>query len=95
MDKVVYNSDVIDAVKEKLEGKYTKTDITDIKGAIEDVIKDFLADGDKVQLKGFAQFESKQVDERICRNPKTGEPVTSPAHKKVVIKPMKALKESV
>lgn len=95
MSKAVYNSDVIDAVKEKLDGKYAKTDISEIKGAIEDVIKDFLTDGVKVQLKGFVTFETKRMEESVGRNPQTGESVKVEAHNKLSVKPSKVFKDSM
>ena len=94
MSKAVYNSDVIDAVKEKLDGKYAKTDISEIKGAIEDVIKIF-TDGVKVQLKGFVTFETKRMEESVGRNPQTGESVKVEAHNKLSVKPSKVFKDSM
>lgn len=42
--------------------------------------------GQKVQIKEFLTIETKDAAERQGRNPKTGEPITIPAHKRVVAK---------
>ena len=39
-------------------------------------IKKALADGDRVELRGFGVFGTKQRAPRIARNPKTGESVS-------------------
>ena len=51
--------------------------------------------GDKVQLVGFGTFETKARPARVGRNPRTGEPMTSPACKVPVFKPGKALKDAI
>lgn len=41
-----------------------------------------LVDGDKVVLNNFGAFELIDCKERKCRNPRTGEEVIVPAHKR-------------
>lgn len=80
----------------KVEGlgvKVSKKDMETIVKAYEDVIKDFLVDGEKVDLTGFLQFGVKDVEAGEKRNPATGKPVSVPAHKEVTVKKMKNLKE--
>lgn len=60
-------------------------------GAVETAMKS----GDKVQMVGFGSFEVKKRPARVGRNPRTGEPMTSPACKVPVFKPGKALKDAV
>ena len=58
-------------------------------------IIDALATGDKVELRGFGSFRTRDRDSRIGRNPKTGDKVDVP-HKKVpFFKPGKNLKKLV
>ena len=50
-------------------------DVEKIVGAIFDHISDALANGDRVELRGFGAFSVKHREARTGRNPRTGEPV--------------------
>lgn len=50
-------------------------DVEKIVGAIFDHISDSLAEGDRVELRGFGAFSVKHREARVGRNPRTGEPV--------------------
>lgn len=54
-----------------------------------------LANGEKVQLIGFGTFEVKDRAEREGTNPRTGATIVIPAHKAVIFRPGKTLKEAV
>ncbi|MEW6648188.1 MAG: HU family DNA-binding protein [Pseudomonadota bacterium] len=60
--------------------------------ALLDNIKGALADGQKVELRGFGSFERVETAARTGRNPKTGEPVEIPAGSRVKFKAGKDLK---
>ena len=60
-----------------------------------DKISEFLADGEKVQLFGFGNFEVRERAERKGRNPQTGKELTIKAKKAPVFKSGTALKELV
>lgn len=60
-----------------------------------DKISEFLADGEKVQLLGFGNFEVREHAERKGRNPQTGKELTIKAKKAPVFKSGTALKELV
>lgn len=51
-------------------------DVEMIVNAIFDEISDALADGDRVELRGFGAFSVKNRPARIGRNPRTGEQVS-------------------
>lgn len=77
-----------------------KTEMTKIQSekaliAFMDTVKEELVKGEKVQLVGFMSFETVQVPERECRNPKDGTTITVPNHRKVKVKIGKSLKDSV
>ena len=55
-------------------------------------IIDALQKGDKIEIRGFGSFRTRQ---RIGRNPKTGEKVEVPAKKIPFFKPSKELKDFV
>lgn len=50
-------------------------DVERIVNAIFDEITEALADGNRVELRGFGAFSVKKRDARIGRNPRTGESV--------------------
>lgn len=58
-------------------------------------ISSALAEGDRVELRGFGSFTTKKRDARIGRNPKTGEAVQVPAKVVPHFKPGKELREKV
>ena len=52
-----------------------------------------LQKGEKVELRGFGSFRTRERGPRRGRNPKTGEPVDVPAKRVPYFKPGKELKE--
>ena len=51
--------------------------------------------GDKIEIRGFGSFRTRQRKPRVGRNPKTGERVEVPAKKIPFFKPSKELKDTV
>ena len=51
--------------------------------------------GEKVELRGFGSFRTRERGPRRGRNPKTGEPVDVPAKRVPYFKPGKELKELI
>lgn len=47
------------------------------------IIKETLAKGDVITLRGFGNLSVVDRPERTCRNPATGQPVIVPAHRNV------------
>ena len=60
-----------------------------------DSIVKSLRAGDKIEIRGFGSFRTRQRQPRIGRNPKTGARVDVPAKKIPYFKPSKALKDVV
>jgi integration host factor subunit beta len=52
-----------------------------------------LAEGGRVELRGFGAFSTRARDSRIGRNPRTGEPGEVPAKRVPYIKPGKEMRE--
>ena len=50
-------------------------DVEKIVNAVLDTISDGLAEGNRVELRGFGAFSVKERDARMGRNPRTGETV--------------------
>jgi integration host factor subunit beta len=54
-----------------------------------------LAAGQRIEIRGFGSFSVHQLSARQARNPKTGEPVLTPAKARVHFKPGKQLRNRV
>lgn len=54
-----------------------------------------LREGDKIEIRGFGSFRTRQRNPRTGRNPKTGARVNVPAKKIPYFKPSKELKDLV
>ena len=54
-----------------------------------------LKSGDKIEIRGFGSFRTRQRKSRIGRNPKTGERVDVPAKRVPFFKPSKELRDTV
>jgi integration host factor subunit beta len=54
-----------------------------------------LRTGDKIEIRGFGSFRTRQRQSRIGRNPKTGARVEVPAKRIPYFKPSKELKDLV
>ena len=60
----------------------------------ESIVKSLRA-GDKIEIRGFGSFRTRQRKPRVGRNPKTGARVDVPAKKIPYFKPSKELKDVV
>lgn len=85
-------SELIQKLAEQNPHLYMR-DIERIVEAIFDKITDALADGDRVELRGFGAFSVKHRDARVGRNPRTGESVEVDAKRLPFFKVGKALHE--
>ncbi|HEY6291587.1 MAG TPA: HU family DNA-binding protein [Terriglobia bacterium] len=61
---------------------------------IESIVKSLRA-GDKIEIRGFGSFRSRQRKARVGRNPKTGERVEVPPKTVPYFKPSKELKDLI
>ena len=85
--------DLIAKVAEATE--LTKKDSAAAVDAVFVAIEGFLAEGDKVQLIGFGNFEVRERAARKGRNPQTGAEIEIAASKVPAFKAGKALKDAV
>ena len=70
-------------------------DLEKVVGIILDKIADTLANGDRVELRGFGAFSVRQRKARIGRNPRTGETVEVDAKAVPFFRPGKELRARV
>src|ERR1700731_1082264 len=73
----------------------TRKDSEVIVEAIFDSVVKALRGGDKIEIRGFGSFRTRQRQPRVGRNPKTGAGVGVPAKRIPYFKPSKELKDLV
>jgi integration host factor subunit beta len=86
-------ADLIEEVSRVVEMTRKESEV--IVEAIFDSIVRSLRSGDKIEIRGFGSFRTRQRQPRIGRNPKTGARVEVPAKKIPYFKPSKELKDVV
>jgi integration host factor subunit beta len=86
-------ADLIEEVSRLAE--LTRKDSEVIVETIFDSIVRSLHVGDKIEIRGFGSFRTRQRKPRVGRNPKTGDRVEVPAKKIPFFKPSKELKDLV
>ena len=86
-------ADLIEEVSRVVE--MTRKDSEVIVEAIFDSIVKSLKTDDKIEIRGFGSFRTRQRQARIGRNPKTGTRVEVPAKRIPYFKPSKELKDLV
>ena len=86
-------ADLIEEVSRVVEMTRKESEV--IVEAIFDSIVRSLRSGDKIEIRGFGSFRTRQRQPRVGRNPKTGARVEVPAKKIPYFKPSKELKDVV
>lgn len=86
-------ADLIEEVSRLAE--LTRKDSEVIVETIFDSVVHALRTGDKIEIRGFGSFRTRQRKPRVGRNPKTGDRVDVPPKKIPFFKPSKELKDMV
>lgn len=86
-------ADLIDQIAAK--GDMTKASAERVLNAFLDAVTETLAKEGKLTLTGFGSFAVESRQERMGRNPRTGEEIIIPASKVVKFRPGKTLKDAV
>ena len=86
-------SDLVDAISEKT-GVAKAQAQTIIEGVFE-LISDALSKAEKIDLRGFGTFSTRDSAARTGRNPQTGEAIQIPARRVPGFKPGKELRDRV
>ncbi len=87
-------AELIEKVTDQVNG-LTKRQTEVVVNTIFDSIKDAMAHGDKVEIRGFGSFRLRDRRMREGRNPKTGAKVFVPAKRVPFFKAGKELKDLV
>ncbi|MBI3696116.1 MAG: integration host factor subunit beta [Acidobacteria bacterium] len=86
-------ADLIEEVSRVVEMTRKESEV--IVETIFDSIVKSLRSGDKIEIRGFGSFRTRQRQARIGRNPKSGERVDVPAKRIPFFKPSKELRDIV
>lgn len=86
-------ADLIDDVARKTELSRKDSEVI-VDTIFEGIVKS-LRGGDKIEIRGFGSFRTRQRNARVGRNPKTGERVEVPAKAIPYFKPSKELRDIV
>ena len=73
----------------------SKNDVEDSVSLILGTVSDTLAQGGRVELRGFGSFSTRKRNRRISRNPKTGKSILVQEKKHPYFRASKRLKEAV
>lgn len=86
-------ADLIEEVCAKLSATRRESE-TIVETIFESIVRSLRA-GDKIEIRGFGSFRTRQRQARMGRNPKTGEKVAVPARRIPFFKPSKELRDGV
>ena len=78
---------LVDQVADVIGPQVSKGDCGLVVDAFLDLVKDTLARGDRIEIRGFGTFKVRHRKARTARNPGTGEPVELPPRVRPVFKP--------
>tara|TARA_X000000368_G_scaffold314965_1_gene252517 strand:+ start:353 stop:631 length:279 start_codon:yes stop_codon:yes gene_type:complete len=73
----------------------SKNDVEDSVSLILGTVSDTLAQGGRVELRGFGSFSTRKRNRRISRNPKTGKSILVQEKKHPYFRASKRLKEAL
>jgi len=91
--KTLTRADLSEAVYQKVG--LSRAESSDLVERVLDVMSDSLVAGNSVKLSSFGSFLVRSKNERIGRNPKTGEEVPILPRRVLVFKPSNVLKSKI
>lgn len=92
-NRTVTRADLAEAVYQSVGLSRTKS--AELVERVLDLVCDALVEGDNVKLSSFGSFQVRGKNERIGRNPKTGEEVPILPRQVLVFKPSNVLKAKI
>lgn len=91
----VRKADIVEVIEKHVGPRVTKKDIALIVNLFLKEISSMLAEGKRIEIRGFGVFKTKKRNAKIARNPRTGKEIHIPARLVPVFKPSKILKQVV
>jgi integration host factor subunit alpha len=86
-------AEIVEKIYEKVG--FSKRESAEMVDAVFELMKDCLAQGEKIKISGFGNFVVRSKRERIGRNPHTREAITITARRVVTFKASQILKTAV
>lgn len=83
-------ADIVEKVYSKIG--FSKKEASELVELVFGTLKNVLVDGDKVKISGFGNFVVRGKNERIGRNPQTGEQIKISARRVLTFRPSQVLK---
>lgn len=83
-------ADIVEKVYDKIG--FSKKEASELVEMVFDEVKQTLIHGTKVKISGFGNFEIKDKEPRMGRNPQTGEQMIISARRVLTFKPSQVLK---
>lgn len=90
---IINKEKLVTALSKKMGCK--KYEAEEFLNAFTDVMREYLLAGDTVKIMNLFKAEVKEYKGRIARNPRTGESVDIPSHKRVKITASESLNREV
>ncbi len=88
-------ADLVEQVYEAIGPGVTKKDCGAVVDGFLNAVKQALANGEHIEIRGFGTFKVRQRRPRLARNPRTGESVRVPARQVPVFKPSRLFKAAI
>lgn len=86
----VTKADIVEKVYQKIG--FSKKEASELVELVFDALKDVLEKGEKVKISGFGNFVVRGKNERVGRNPQTGEQIKISARRVLTFRPSQVLK---
>ena len=83
-------ADIVEKVYQKIG--FSKKEASELVELVFTSLKDVLTKGDKVKISGFGNFVVRGKNERVGRNPQTGEQIKISARRVLTFRPSQVLK---
>jgi integration host factor subunit alpha len=86
----ITKADIVEKVYQKIG--FSKKEASELVEMVFDELKDVVCTGGKVKISGFGNFVVRAKNERVGRNPQTGEQMTISARRVLTFRPSQVLK---
>ena len=91
MTRTVTKADIVERINERIG--YSKKESAEIVETLLETIKRSLGEGEKVKISGVGNFEVREKNPRIGRNPQTKEEIEISARRVLTFKPSQVIKK--
>ena len=83
-------AEIVEQIYERVG--FSKKEAAELVEKVFEIMKETLAEGEKVKISGFGNFVVREKKQRVGRNPQTGAPIPISARRVLTFKPSQVLK---